>query len=134
MIRDHLVPALKQQFPQQPFIFSAHPAPIATIEAPCVEIGPLSICDDGDEVTIYIDHATHSHFGCYDENLTEEEKEKKIAEEVIEFLSALFVDRVVVFRIFRGWAGGWRMLKPEEKSPRRSFIWQQFLWSKPLQN
>jgi len=114
-------------------VFGEPPAPEATIVFPYPEIGPVEICDDGDEVTVFIGRVTHGHFGCYDESLTEEEKQKKIVADVIEFLAALFADRVVLLRIFRGWSGGWRVLRPHEQ-PRRSWFWEQFLWSRPLRN
>ena len=133
MIRDHLVPALKGRFPNRDFVFDGPPAPEATIAFPYPEIGPVEICDDGDEVTVFIGRVTHAHFGCYEESLTEAEKQKKIVADVTEFLAALFEDRVVLSRIFRGWSGGWRVLKPGEQ-PKRSWFWEQFLWSRPLRS
>jgi hypothetical protein len=133
MIRDYLVPALKDRFPERAFVFGEPPAPEATIVFPYPEIGPVEICDDGDEVTVFIGRVTHGHFGCYEESLSEDEKQKKIVADVTEFLAALFEDRVVLLRIFRGWSGGWRLLKPHEH-PKRSWFWEQFLWSRPLRN
>lgn len=89
MIRDHLIPAIKERFPEAPFSFDHPPKPIASLRSPSEALGGVEICDDGDEVTIYILNATHGHFSCYDEKLTEKQKEKQIASDVIEFLEAL---------------------------------------------
>ena len=136
MIRDYLLPAIKERFPHEPFSFDQPPKPIASLRSPCEALGGIEICDDGDEVTVYFVNATHGathgHFGCYDEKLTEEQKEKEIASDVLEFLEALLKDRVVVWRFLGGMAGGWRVLPPEKQSPKPSFTKQQFLWSKEI--
>lgn len=130
MIRDYLTPALKARFPKIPFEFGSDGL-VATAPIPCREIGPLAISEEGDEVIIFIDRATHGHFGCHDEDFTIEQKERKITEDVLEFLESLFSDRVVVQRIGQGFAGGWKVLEPGQM-PKRSWIWQQFLWSRPV--
>lgn len=131
MIREYLVPALKDRFPDRPFVYREHPQPIATIEMPFGTVGPVDICDDDDEITIYIGKAGHGHFGNYDENISTVEREQRIAADVVDFLTALFSDRVVIVRILNGWSGGWHRLRDGEQ-PRRSWFWEQFLWSGPL--
>lgn len=131
MIRDYLVPALKERFRAQSFVYGEHTQAIATIEMPYPTVGPIEICDDGDEITVFIGKAGHGHFGNYDEDLSAEQKEQKIAADVVDFFEALFADRVVIQRIFDGWAGGWHRLQNDEK-PSHSWLWEQFLWSGPL--
>jgi hypothetical protein len=123
MIHDYLVPAIQKTFPDKPFVFAKPPHPVASLRSPCTQLGELQICDDGDEATVYITEATHGHFGCYDECLRTEAKEQQIAEDVIAFLSALFADRVVVWRIAHGRvAGGWKRLGPDDPLPKPSLI------------
>jgi hypothetical protein len=132
MIRDHLVPALKERFPNEPFAFDEPPKPVATLPAQCQALGELRICDDGDEATIYLTNATHGHFSCYDEKLTEAQREQQIAAKVVEFLQALLSDRVVVWRFLGGMAGGWRVLGSDEPVPGPSTGTQRFLWSREI--
>ena len=132
MIRDYLLPAIKQRFPDVPFVFDEPPKPIASLRSPCEALGGMEICDDGDEATVYLVNATHGHFTCYDEKLTQGEKEKQITSDVIEFLEALLTDRVVIWRFLGGWAGGWRVLRPDEQPPMPTLVRQQFLWSKGI--
>jgi hypothetical protein len=132
MIRDHLAPAIKERFPDAPFSFDQSPKPIASLRSPCEALGGVEICDDGDEATIYLVNATNGHFGCYDEKLTEEQKEKQIASDVIDFLEALLKDRVVIWRFLGGMTGGWRVLRPGEQAPKPSISKQQFLWSREI--
>ena len=133
MFRDHLLPALKERFPDVPFVFDEPPKPIASLRSPCEALGGVEICDDGDELTVYLVNATHGHFRCYDDKLAQEEKEKQITSDVIEFLDALLNNRVVVWRFLNGWAGGWRVLRPGEHPPGPSIVTQQFLWSREIE-
>src|SRR5436190_18967339 len=113
MIRDHLILALKQKFPDLPFTFGEPPKPIVSLQSPCQALGQMDICDDGDEATVYFT-ATHGHFSCYDEKLSVEQRERQITDAVIAFLDSLFKDRVVVWQVLGGRAGGWRVLQPGE--------------------
>lgn len=131
MIRDFLEPALRASFPNVPFAFQEQNAPFATLEAPCAEVGRLELCDDGDEVTVYFTGITHGHFGCYDD-LTVEQKERSIAEDVADFLAALFADRVVLFRFVGGLAGGWSRLNDGQALPGPSRLKRQYVWSRAI--
>lgn len=131
MIRDHLIRALEQRFPESPFAFDEPPNPIASLQSPCQSLGRMDICDDGDEVTVYF-KATHGHFGCVDESLSVAQREQEIAGDVIRFLDALFSDRVVVWQVLGGLAGGWRVLQPGEDVPSPSVARRQFLWTREI--
>ena len=105
MIRDHLVPAVKEVFPNLAF-------KISPTSNPCsAEIGDLHIYDDGDHATVIITGITHGDFGVYDENLNTEEKEQVITEDVISFLVTLFSDRVVLYRTSSKGMGGWTVIE-----------------------
>jgi hypothetical protein len=133
MIRTRLEPALRERFPDKAFIFHAEPAPFATLEAPCSAIGRLELCDDGDEVTVYLTELSHCHFSCYvDDKPTTDVKEKRIAADVVEFLSALFADRVVAYRVIGGLAGGWSVLQEGQSLPSPSKLRSQYVWSGPI--
>jgi hypothetical protein len=132
MIQEHLIAGLKNAFPDKVFQYSNPPDPVATLPSPCAALGTLAISDDGDEATVYLGGATHGHFGCYDDPLSEAERDAEIAGDVITFLQALFADRVVVWRLAGGLAGGWRVLEPGEQLPKPSHLRKQFVWSKEL--
>ena len=132
MIQEHLIAGLKSAFPEKTFRFSQPPEPVASLPSPCKALGGLEICDDGHEATVYLTEATHSHFGCYEDQLSIGQKEERISCDVIAFLKALFADRVVVWCFAGGIAGGWRVLQPGEALPKRSHVRRQFVWSREL--
>ena len=132
MLSEYLQSALVQNFPNRSFIFGVHPESTVEIEGPCNAISPISISDDGDELTIYFGQITHVHYGCYDDALTPDEKERKIVSDVIELLQNLFSDRIVVSRYFNGLAAGIKNLKPNEFASGDSLISQRFVWSGPI--
>ena len=131
MIRDHLVRELTQRFPGQAFAFDEPPRPVASLHSPCEALGRMDICDDGDEATVYFT-ATHGHFGGDGEALSVEQREQQIADDVMAFLDALFADRVVVWQMLGGLAGGWRVLQPGEDAPAPSVTRRQFLWTREI--
>jgi hypothetical protein len=131
MIQEQLIGALKRAFPEKAFVYSSSPESVASLPSPCEALGTLQISDDGYEATVYITGATHGHFGCYDDNLSEEQKAAEISSNVVSFLKALFTDRVVIWRLPGGIAG-WRVLKPDEQLPKPSHIRKQFVWSREL--
>lgn len=132
MISDYLTADIGSNFPETGFQFSRPPQPVASLASPCEALGVLQVHDDGDEATVYIMGATHSHFGCYEEGLRSEEKEKKISTDVIAFLKSLLADRVVVWCALGGVVGGWRVLDPGEQPPRSSRLARKFVWSREV--
>ena len=78
MIRDHLVPAVKEVFPNLAFKISPTSNPIIALSSSSAEIGDLHIYDDGDQATVIITGITHGDFGVYDENLNTEEKKQRV--------------------------------------------------------
>ena len=132
MIREILVPAMRRRFPSAPFEYLDQDAPFAVLPSPCPEIGRLELFDDGDEVTVYLTEITHGHFSCYDEDATREEKERRVAESVLDFLAALLADRVVIYRVIGGLAGGWTTLDASDPLPSVSRMQKQYVWSGAL--
>src|SRR5579862_7331250 len=131
MIRNILIPAIKEAFPDLPFSFSPSSNPVARLQPSFGEIGTLDIYDDGGEVTVDITEVTHGHFSSYDVSLSEEQHNHRIVEDVIGFLRALFADHVLLFRTpgrgNRG-VGGWYRLDVSPKpatfpSDREYFLW-----------
>ena len=132
MLTAHITQALKTEFPEVPFVFPSPPDPIASLLGPCKEFSPLQICDDGDEATIYLGTITHGHLGCYDDDLTEDDKQRRIADDVTDFVRDLLSDRIVAMSMLGGVAGGWRRLSADEALPAHSILKRQFVWSHAL--
>ena len=132
MIRDHLVPAVKEVFPNLAFKISPTSNPIISLSSSSVEIGDLHIYDDGDQATVIITGIAHGDFGVYDENLNTEEKEQVITEDVISFLVTLFSDRVVLYRTFSKGMNGWTVIEQGVKDIEFIAGREYFVWSGPI--
>jgi hypothetical protein len=130
-IRDLLIPAIKEAFPNLPFSFSTSRNLVATLQAPFPEIGELQIYDDGEEATVGISEVTHLHFNPDNATLTGDRRDRQIAEEVMGFLRALFADQVLLFRTPNRGVGGWQRLDVSTKLPALSSDREYFLWSGP---
>lgn len=132
MLSEHLTRTFRETFPELPFVFAEPPNPVATLEGPCEEMSPLQIFDDGDEATIWLGTITHSHFGNYEEGITEDWRHQYIAEEVVEFVRDLIANRIVGMSSLGGRVGGWRRLEPGDPLPGSSPLKSQYLWSGAL--
>jgi hypothetical protein len=132
MIRDQLVPAVKEVFPNLGFKISPTSNPIMSLSSGSAEIGDLHIYDDGDKATVIITGITYGDFGVYDENLNTEEKEQIITEDVISFLVTLFSDRVVLYRTSSIGMGGWTVIEQGVKDIEFVTGREYFVWSGPI--
>ena len=132
MISDLLIVELKKRFPDRFFAKSAPPDPVATFSAAHAEVGELRIYDDGGEARVEIGRITHGHFGCWDESLTEVERERDIVDDVVDFIEPVFDNKVIFFSFIAGRGGGWQMLKPDGSRHEKSSFKKYFMWSGPL--
>jgi hypothetical protein len=131
MIRDRLIPAVKETFPDKPFSFGEPPDPIIKLSSGHAEIGELAIYDDGEEATVCITEITHGHFNPCDPSLGQDEVDQKVTEEVVGFLRDLFSDRVLLYRTPSRSMGGWMLFR--DASDKTMFVEGRecFLWSGP---
>lgn len=126
MIADTLVPMLRERFPERGLRVETHPRLRFIFPAAHQDVGDILIYDDGDEITLHAGVFTHGHFSNYDA-ITDEQKAQLISEDVVNFLTAVFADRVVFWGSRKG-GGGWRRLDiGSEESPRES----EYVWSGP---
>ncbi|MBA4068132.1 MAG: hypothetical protein C0501_31415 [Isosphaera sp.] len=105
MLSQLLLPVLRERFADRGLVEGTPPDPCAAFPGVHPGIRGVSIYDDGDELTVCVDDLTHGHFSEYTEGLSESEREHRIVESVVEFLSALFADEVVVWG--QQHMGGW---------------------------
>ncbi|MBI5774133.1 MAG: hypothetical protein HZA89_10370 [Verrucomicrobia bacterium] len=133
MIRDRLIPTLKSEFVGWEITFDTPPQPIAAFPAVQPAVGKVLIYDDGDEATVLIEKITHSHFNPYNEQLSEGQRDEIITESVIDFLKALFSDRVLLHSSADNRTGGWTRLDLEDGPVELSSSSRYFLWSRPYE-
>jgi hypothetical protein len=101
-----LAPALRAAFPDPHVRISAPPDPVAVFPAACAEVGEVVVYDDGDEATIIFWNVGHHHVQADDADLSEDERARWIAEQVVGFLRDLFADRVLLWSVEQGRGGG----------------------------
>lgn len=118
MILDHFIVGFKDRFSGQVLKIRESDA-VAIISGNNPNIGNIEVQDDLAELIVFIGDITHGHFDCYDDSLTDEEKQKKVATDVLDFLADVFADKVEFYRSERG-GGGWR---PAGSGPELSFTW-----------
>ena len=96
MIRDSLVPALRERYPDVAFTFLDTAQPFARVACPCSDLGDLEIYDDGDEATVAITKITHSHFNPYSK-MPDDPRDAWVTDAVLDYLDALFSDRLLLY-------------------------------------
>lgn len=96
MIRDALLPELITRFPDRGFqTTNSGSNTIGFFPAAHPDVGNLYIADDGDEATLFIGDLTHLHFHF---EAGEAGPEKRVANDVLEFLDELFADRILIWK------------------------------------
>jgi hypothetical protein len=132
-LRDALLPRLTAAFPDARFNTDGKGEALAVVPAKHPEVGDVLICDDGDELTVYIGEITHRHFGNYDEHLSPEERAARIATAVVNFLRDFFLDQIELFAngVF---VGGFRVRSNRRRGWLSRFFFgrKTYLWSGPL--
>ena len=124
--------AITQRFPEIEVTMPPPPGAAIVIPAKHTEVGDISIWDDGSEATLVLGEITHGHFADYTPNISAEEAERTISETLVQFLEALFDDRVLLWKQPSG-SGGWRMLPGSDLPHVRSDAGTQYyLWSGPI--
>jgi hypothetical protein len=88
----------------------------------------VTVYDEGTEVVIGVEKITHGHISVYDNNLTETEVHQQVSGFVLDFLDALFADKVLLWVSDDGQSGGWQRLDlaPEVSPPEpggRFYVW-----------
>jgi hypothetical protein len=132
MIRDVLIPVLVQRFPGRGMRLGRASEPHVVFPATHPGVGDVSIWDDGDEATLAVGDITHGHFNPYEEHLSETQLAHSVTEMVVEFLDALFSDRVVLWCSKDRRSGGWRVVDEPASTVPIDLSGDVFVWSGPL--
>lgn len=128
MLSQLLLPVLRERFPDRGLVTAEPPNPCAVFPGIHAGIRGVSIYDDGDELTVCIDDLTHGHFAEYAEELSDTERAERVVESVVEFLDALFADRVAVWGQHNV-GGGW--YRPDLGGSGGRPNVPEFVWSGP---
>ncbi len=131
MLRDGLTPALKTTFPEIPFDYSGRDSLVASVPIPN-GVGDLKLCDDGDEITVFLGDVTHCHFSQDYLGDGKYSPESEVCDAVIEYLKDLFSDRLLFYHARdRGRDGSGPIPPPDEldkiKKDCRCFVWSRAL-------
>jgi hypothetical protein len=135
MIRDKLIPLLEQKFGVGSFTKGTNSKLIVSFPPAHDEVGELRILDDGNEIIVEIGEISHGHFGSMNETATQEEAEQEIAENVADFVEAVFKGKYILWRTKQRGAGGWKHVDYISDSDILSKFENDaiyFTWSGPL--
>jgi hypothetical protein len=124
----HLIPVLLARFSDRGICLHHGKQPVASFPAAHPEVGDLQIYDDEEELTVSVGQLTHGHFAPRNDQQPLEKREEEVVGRVIEFLDAVFDDRIAFWS--SGKAGGWypRAEVPVVRRPSA----RTYTWSGPL--
>ena len=126
-LSERLLPILREQFTDRGLVEGQAPEdPCAVFPGLHPGIRRLAVYDDRVELTVVIDDLTHGHFSS--DSAPRALGEQRTVEAVVEFLDALFADRVVVWGQ-HGSGGGWYRQDLGGSDGRPGV--PEFVWSGP---
>ena len=131
MLREHLIPALKTTFPELAFEYPGDGNVVASLPMPN-GIGTLKICDDGDEITVFLGDVTHCHFSQDYLGDGKYSPEPEACDAAIRYLKDLFSDRVFFYYARDRERDGSGPLPSREKLEEIKKDCRCFLWSRAL--
>jgi hypothetical protein len=105
---------LRARIPGQEFSINEEEY-VVSIPARNADVGPIEIQGDEDELVVFVGNFTHWHAGCHEEALSEQEKARDIANQVVEFLEELFSDQIVMWGSHK-YGGGFHRIKDKPNS------------------
>ena len=126
MLLQILLPILRERYSGRGLVAIDSPEPCAVFPGIHPAIRRVVIYDGREEMTVSIDDFAHGH--CSDASAFRAVREQRIVESVVEFLDALFADRIVVWGRHET-GGGWYRPDPDG-SPHRGGE-PEFVWSGP---
>ncbi len=98
--------------------------PIIKFAAAHPDVGDLTVYDDGEDLTIYVGDITHVHFGCYEDDWSEDRKRLAIVDDVSHFVREVITEEIELFKT--SFAGGF--------APRGEGKGLVLVWTGPLRD
>lgn len=128
-LSERLLPMLRERFPGRGLVEGQSPEdPCAAFPGLHAGIRRVAVYDNRVELTVAVDDLTHGHFS--DDSAPRAVGEERTVEAVVEFLDALFDDRVVVWGQ-HSTGGGWH--RPDLGGSGDGPRVPEFVWSGPRQ-
>jgi hypothetical protein len=108
-------------------------SPFVVFPAIHPEVGDIELCDDGDELTVYVGKFTHAHFDNHDQGISDTERAERICHSVLSFLDDIFADRIEMYGSHLG-GGGTRLRAGQTRGTlsKMSFGSKTHVWSGPI--
>lgn len=133
--RDTLRRMLETRFPDLSIPNSGQPNLVATFAAKNARVGPATVWDNDTDAMIVVGEITHLHFDSSDGDPTIVNTEERIADSVIDWLSALFADEVLLWRSpNRHGTGGHQRFEADAEFSLMGPEDETFRWSGPVPN
>lgn len=132
MIAEHLIPRLRERFPDRDIAVATGGARLAVFPPVHPEVGPLEIYEEPGRVVVVIGRFTHAHFMNYGSGELSHERCARVANDVLRFIEDVLADRIEFYGSGRG--GGWRprVGKPRGTVSRLLYGRRTYVWSGPL--
>src|SRR5262245_61486803 len=132
MLTSLLAEALASRFPNRGLRLGPGPDAVASFPAAHPTVGDVGIEASDEEVTVFVGSIAHGHFDQFNSDAPPDQVAQSIVEEVVEFLTALFADRVLLWSAPDGRSAGWQL--PFEGTipsdvPAGASTW---VWSGPI--
>lgn len=125
-LSQQLIPILRERFRDRGLVTGEPPEPCAVFPGIHPGIRRVAVYDDRVELTVAVDDLTHGHFS--DDSAPRAVGEQRTVAAVVEFLDALFDDRVVVWGQ-HSTGGGW--YRPDLGGSGGRPGVPEFVWSGP---
>jgi hypothetical protein len=109
-----------------------HPDPMAVFPAKHASVGELVIWADSREATVSIGDITHGHFGAYNPELTQDQIDEEVTNQVLDFLEYMFADKYLIWKSDADGSGGWQHFDYMDRPLERRMDAEYFVWSGPF--
>lgn len=130
MLLETAIQKIKSEFSSLHFVVNKDKRTII-IPPICKGFGDLEIQEDDNELIVVVGNFTHWHAGCYEKDLSDEEKAEIIAEDVAVFLHDVFDDKIVMWGSHRE-GGGFIYINEQQTQECNLNQYQKWLWSRPI--
>lgn len=133
MITEELLLAVTEKFPDRKWSQTGDDDPVIRFAPECDEVGEVRVYGADEGAIVEIENFNSHCFGFSENSLSEEEKIDRIIKDVVEFLSALFSDQVLLSRSRNRRIVASRRLDRHDRKPKLRRRMEYFVWSGPFQ-
>ncbi len=131
-LKMQILAELKTRFPDHLYQVGEDQETIAIFPAVHPSVGNVTIFDDGDEATVFIEKIFHFHSNPYDDSLSERQRNRWIVEDIMPWLEAFFDNKMLLWRTPRGSAGS-ELLSDAPVEDWMESGKEYFVWTGPIE-